>query len=110
MSRRTFADVEYEGKKKQTRREKFLGRMEALIPWQRPAERIRPYYPQAGRGRRRAACGRGQFSNSRSHCAKPAFRRARTRGFSAARSFVSAKSFSRSKRRNGSPSAARSIL
>ncbi len=52
MSRRTFADMEYEGKKKQTRREKFLGRMEALIPWQRLEERIRPYYPQAGRGRR----------------------------------------------------------
>ena len=52
MSQRTFADMEYEGKKKQTRREKFLGRMEALIPWQRLEERIRPYYPQAGRGRR----------------------------------------------------------
>ena len=51
MSQRTFADMEYEGKKKQTRREKFLGRMEALIPWQRLEERIRPYYPQAGRGR-----------------------------------------------------------
>ena len=52
MSRRTFADMEYEGKKKQTRLEKFLGRMEALIPWERLEERIRPYYPQVGRGRR----------------------------------------------------------
>ena len=33
MLQRTFAEVEYEGKKRQTRREKFLGRMEALIPW-----------------------------------------------------------------------------
>ncbi len=52
MAQRTFAELEYEGKKKQTRREKFLARMEDLIPWERLEERIRPYYPQAGRGRR----------------------------------------------------------
>ena len=48
----TFADLEYEGKKRKTRREKFLERMEGLIPWQELEERIRPYYPKAGRGRR----------------------------------------------------------
>ena len=26
-------------------------RMDGLIPWQRLEERIRPYYPKAGRGR-----------------------------------------------------------
>ncbi len=52
MHQRSFADMEYEGKKHRTRREKFLGRMEELIPWERLEERIRPYYPKAGRGGR----------------------------------------------------------
>ena len=33
-------------------RELSLERMEGLIPWQRLEERIRPFYPKAGRGRR----------------------------------------------------------
>ena len=32
MGQRTFADLEYEAKKRVTRREKFLARMERLIP------------------------------------------------------------------------------
>ncbi len=32
MEQRTFADLEYEAKKRVTRREKFLARMERLIP------------------------------------------------------------------------------
>ena len=41
MEQVTFADVEYEGKKRRTRRELFLERMEALIPWERLEARIR---------------------------------------------------------------------
>ena len=52
MEQPTFSDLEYQGKKRQTRREIFLERMDELIPWQRMEERIRPYYPEAGRGRR----------------------------------------------------------
>ena len=52
MEQVTFADVEYDGKKRRTRREKFLARMEELIPWERLEARIRPCYPKAGRGRR----------------------------------------------------------
>ena len=52
MEQRTFADLEYEAKKRVTRREKFLARMEQLIPWERLEVRIRPFYPKAGRGRR----------------------------------------------------------
>lgn len=52
MDQPTFADLEYEGKKRKTRREKFLERMEGLIPWEELEERIRPFYPKAGRGRR----------------------------------------------------------
>ena len=52
MDQPTFADLEYEGKKRKTRREIFLDRMDGLIPWQNLQARIRPFYPMAGRGRR----------------------------------------------------------
>ena len=48
---RSFADLEYESKKHKTRRERFLERMEVLVPWERLLEEIRPYDPKAGRGR-----------------------------------------------------------
>lgn len=48
----TFADSEYCSKRRQTRKEIFLGRMESLIPWQRLESVIEPYYPKAGNGRR----------------------------------------------------------
>ena len=48
----TFADLDYQGKKRKTRREEFLERMDSLIPWQRLEERIRPHYFQGQRGRR----------------------------------------------------------
>ncbi len=34
MDQPTFADLEYEGKKRKTRREKLLERMDSLIPWE----------------------------------------------------------------------------
>ena len=52
MDQPTFADLEYDGKKRKTRREKFLERMDELVPWEELEERIRPFYPRAGRGRR----------------------------------------------------------
>ena len=52
MEQPTFADLEYDGKKRKTRRERFLERMDGLIPWERFEDRIRPFYPKAGRGRR----------------------------------------------------------
>ena len=33
MSQLTFAEAEYEVKKRKTRREKFLDRMDTLLPW-----------------------------------------------------------------------------
>ena len=48
---RSFADLEYESKKRKTRRERFLERMDALIRWERLLDQIRPYYPKAGKGR-----------------------------------------------------------
>ena len=48
---RSFADLEYETKKRKTRRERFLGKMDALIPWCKLLEEIKPYYPCAEKGR-----------------------------------------------------------
>ena len=51
MDQPSFADLEYQGKKRKTRRELFLERMDGLIPWERLEDRIHPFYPKAGRGR-----------------------------------------------------------
>ena len=51
MDQPTFSDLEYQGKKRKTLQELFLERMDGLIPWQKLEERIRPFYPKAGRGR-----------------------------------------------------------
>ena len=40
------------GKQRKTRRELFLEGMDGLIPWQLLEERIRPFNPKAGKGRR----------------------------------------------------------
>ena len=50
-SQRTFADVEAEHVTRQTRRARFLHRMDRLVPWQRLAARIRPVYPTGAGGR-----------------------------------------------------------
>jgi transposase, IS5 family len=47
----SFSQAEYAGKKKQTRRDKFLAEMEAVVPWARLVERLRPLYPKGERGR-----------------------------------------------------------
>ena len=52
MSQISFADAEYAGKRKKTRREVFLEEMELVVPWKVLLEIIEPHYPVAGRGRR----------------------------------------------------------
>jgi IS5 family transposase len=47
----SFAQSEYAGKKKLTRREKFLGEMERVVPWTRLVALLRPHYPTGRRGR-----------------------------------------------------------
>ena len=51
MEQKTFSDLEYENKKKKPRRELFLERMDALIPWDRLDKKVRRHYPKRGRGR-----------------------------------------------------------
>ena len=47
----SFAQAEYAGKKKITRREKFLGEMEQVVPWARLVALVEPHYPKGERGR-----------------------------------------------------------
>ena len=51
MEQLTFAELEHDAKKRKTRRELFLEKMDGLIPWSRLEARIKPFYPKAGRGR-----------------------------------------------------------
>ena len=47
----SFAQAEFAGKKKITRREKFLARMEEAIPWVKLLAVLEPHYPKGERGR-----------------------------------------------------------
>jgi IS5 family transposase len=47
----SFAHAEFAAKKKVTRREKFLTRMEEVIPWKQLLAVIEPFYPKGKRGR-----------------------------------------------------------
>jgi IS5 family transposase len=51
-SQTSVAQAEYAKKKKRTRREAFLEKMEQVVPWARLMEAIEPHYPKSGkRGR-----------------------------------------------------------
>ncbi len=52
MEQASFSELEHDSKKRRTRRDLFLEKMDGLVPWRRLEERIEPFYPQAGRGRR----------------------------------------------------------
>ena len=51
MKQSSFSDLAYENKKKITRKEKFLGEMEKVLPWQILLEPVRRHYPKGKRGR-----------------------------------------------------------
>jgi IS5 family transposase len=48
---RTFASLAWEQKRKQTKRERFLAEMDAVLPWPALLAIIAPYYPKPTRGR-----------------------------------------------------------
>ena len=52
MSQMSFSDFEYAGKRKQTRRERFLAEMEQVVPWSGLVALIEPHYSKAGGGRK----------------------------------------------------------
>jgi transposase, IS5 family len=49
----SVSQAEYAGKKKQTRRDRFLAGMEQVVPWTRLVDRLRPFYPKGEREGRR---------------------------------------------------------
>ncbi len=49
MAQASFAELEHDLKKRRTRRELFLEKMDRLVPWERLERRIEPFWPQAGR-------------------------------------------------------------
>jgi IS5 family transposase len=50
MKQTTFASAAWDKKGKVTRRERFLGEMDAVIPWKHLNRLIEPHYPKAGSG------------------------------------------------------------
>jgi IS5 family transposase len=48
----TFADSEFNKKRRKTRKELFLSRMNRLMPWDQLEAVIEPAYPKAGKSRR----------------------------------------------------------
>lgn len=51
MKQTTFASAAWANKGKVTRRERFLGEMDAVISWKKLIRRVRPHYAKAGQGR-----------------------------------------------------------
>ena len=51
MNQPSFASLAYEGKKKRTRKEKFLSEMDQIIPWKKLTRLIEPHYPKGASGR-----------------------------------------------------------
>ena len=52
MEQATFAELEHDSKKRRTRRELFLEKMDGLVPWAALESLVEPFYPKPGRGRR----------------------------------------------------------
>ncbi len=50
MQQETFTDIEYDMRKRKTKREAFLESMNEMIPW-KWVEIIEPYYPRGKEGR-----------------------------------------------------------
>jgi transposase, IS5 family len=51
MPQLSFSDVEFDAKRKQTRRDKFLAEMDKVVPWARLTALIEPVYPKGKGGR-----------------------------------------------------------
>ena len=52
MSQMSSSDFEYAGKRKQTRRERFLAEMDQVVPWTGLLDLVEPFYPKAGGGKK----------------------------------------------------------
>jgi len=61
----SFSELEYQSKKRKTRRELFLDEMEAVMPWSALMSVIEPHYPKRGKVGRQA---KDLLSMLRIHC------------------------------------------
>jgi len=52
MKQCSFSELEYASKKKTTRKERFLGEMDKILPWKLLLRPVKRRYPKAGKGRR----------------------------------------------------------
>ena len=52
MKQENFADMEYVQRRHSTKREAFLEKMDAIVPWDAWVSEVVPYYPDGKRGRR----------------------------------------------------------
>ena len=52
MEQATFSELEHDSKKRRTRRELFLEKMDRLVPWAALEALVEPFHPKPGRGRR----------------------------------------------------------
>ena len=48
MAQSSFAELEHDWKKRRTRRELFLEKMDKLVPWERLERRIEPFLCEGG--------------------------------------------------------------
>lgn len=51
MKQQSFTEIEYKNRKRRTKRDEFLERMDRLIPWKEWRALVEPYYPSGRRGR-----------------------------------------------------------
>ena len=64
MNQFSFADIEFTSKRRKTRKELFLGRMNELVPWQQLEAQIEPFSPKAGNGRSASISSRYHATHS----------------------------------------------
>ena len=57
MKQMSFASAEYAGKRRQTRRDRFLAELNEVVPWSRLEALIGPRYPKSGKVGRLACRG-----------------------------------------------------
>jgi IS5 family transposase len=48
----SFTDFEYSQRRRKTKREEFLAKMEQIVPWTEWEEIVKPYYPEGKKGRK----------------------------------------------------------
>ena len=63
MEQATFAELEHDSKRRRTRREIFLEKMDRLVPWKRLEKRVEAFYPTRGARKFEAEVARKSLCN-----------------------------------------------